>query len=53
MMDCQVAFAVAGIMPRTPNQVSELMLWINILGASAGIALIAWELKARRAHVRA
>jgi TRAP transporter 4TM/12TM fusion protein len=47
------AFALAGIMMLSPHQVSELMLWINILGAAAGIALIAYELRARRAYVRA
>jgi hypothetical protein len=49
----RVAFAVAGIMLLSPHQASELMLWINIAGALAGIALIAYELKARRAYVRA
>jgi len=47
------AFALAGIMMLSPHQVSELMLWINILGAAAGIALVAYELRARRAYVRA
>jgi hypothetical protein len=37
----------------SPHQASEFMLWINIAGALAGIALIAYELKARRAYVRA
>jgi TRAP-type uncharacterized transport system fused permease subunit len=46
-------FALAGIMLLSPHQVSEVMLWINILGAVAGIALIAYELRARRAYVRA
>jgi TRAP-type uncharacterized transport system fused permease subunit len=49
----RVAFAVAGIMLLSPHQASELMLWINIAGALAGIALTAYELKARRAYVRA
>jgi TRAP-type uncharacterized transport system fused permease subunit len=50
----RVAFAAAGIMLLSPHQVSPVMLWINILGAAAGIALIAYELKARRAsYVRA
>jgi TRAP transporter 4TM/12TM fusion protein len=49
----RVALAVAGIMLLSPHQASELMLWINIAGALAGIALIAYELKARRAYVRA
>jgi TRAP transporter 4TM/12TM fusion protein len=49
----RVVFALAGVMLLSPHQVSDLLLWINILGASAGIALIAYELKARRAYVRA
>jgi TRAP transporter 4TM/12TM fusion protein len=51
--EMRVAFAAAGIMMLSPHQASELMLWINIAGALAGIALIAYELKARRAYVRA
>jgi TRAP transporter 4TM/12TM fusion protein len=49
----RILFALAGIMLLSPHQVSDLLLWINILGAAAGIALIAYELKARRAYVRA
>ena len=49
----RVAFAAAGIMLLSPHQVSGLLLWINILGAAAGIALTAYALKARRAYVRA
>jgi len=47
----RLAFAAAGIMLLSPHQASELMLWINIAGALAGIALIAYELRARRAYV--
>jgi hypothetical protein len=49
----RLAFAVSGIMLLSPHQVSDLLLWINILGAAAGIALLAYELKARRSYVRA
>jgi TRAP-type uncharacterized transport system fused permease subunit len=49
----RVLFALAGIMLLSPHQVSDLLLWINILGAAGGIALMACELKARRAYVRA
>jgi TRAP transporter 4TM/12TM fusion protein len=49
----RAAFAVAGLMLLSPHQASEVMLWINIAGALAGIALIAYELKARRVYVRA
>jgi TRAP transporter 4TM/12TM fusion protein len=49
----RAAFVAAGIMLLLPHQVSDLLLWINILGAAAGIALLAHELKARRVYVRA
>lgn len=49
----RAAFTAAGILMLLPHQVSELMLWINIAGALAGIALVAYELRARRAYVRA
>jgi TRAP-type uncharacterized transport system fused permease subunit len=49
----RILFALAGIMLLSPHQASELMLWINIAGALAGIALMAYELKARRLYVRA
>jgi TRAP-type uncharacterized transport system fused permease subunit len=51
--EIRVAFALAGIMLLSPHQASEVMLWINIAGALAGIALIVYELKAGRTHVRA
>jgi TRAP-type uncharacterized transport system fused permease subunit len=51
--EIRAAFAVAGTMLLMPHQASELMLWINIAGALAGIALMGYELKARRAYVRA
>ena len=46
----RILFAAAGIMLLSPHQASELMLWINIGGAAAGIALIAGEFKARRTY---
>jgi TRAP transporter 4TM/12TM fusion protein len=46
----RILFAAAGLMLLSPHQVSEFMLWINIAGAAAGIALIAAELKARRTY---
>jgi TRAP-type uncharacterized transport system fused permease subunit len=49
----RIAFAVAGIMLLSPHQVSDVMLWINMAGALAGIGLMAYELRARRAYVRA
>ena len=49
----RLAFAAAGIMLLSPHQAAEALLWLNIFGALAGIALFAYELKARRAYVRA
>jgi TRAP-type uncharacterized transport system fused permease subunit len=49
----RVGFVAAGVMLLSPHQVSEFMLWINIGGTLAGVALVAYELKARRGHVRA
>jgi TRAP transporter 4TM/12TM fusion protein len=49
----RILFALAGVMLLSPHQTSEFMLWINIAGALAGMALIAYELKARRSYVRA
>ena len=46
----RILFAAAGTMLLSPHQVSELMLWINIAGAVAGIALFAAEFKARRTY---
>ena len=45
----RVAFAACGIMLLSPHQASDVMLWINIAGALAGIALMARELRARTA----
>ena len=45
----RVAFAIAGIMLLSPHQASNLMVWINVAGALAGIALVAYELRARTA----
>jgi len=42
------AFALAGIMLLSPHQVSDAMLWTNIAGALAAIALVAYELARRR-----
>jgi len=49
----RLAFAAAGVMLLSPHQAGDLFLWINMAGALAGIALFAYELRARRAYVRA
>jgi TRAP transporter 4TM/12TM fusion protein len=49
----RLLFGLAGIMLLSPHQASDMMLWINIAGALGGIALIAYEVKARRVYVRA
>jgi TRAP transporter 4TM/12TM fusion protein len=49
----RIAFLVAGIMLLLPHQASTLLAWINIAGVAAGIALVVYEFRARRAYVRA
>jgi TRAP-type uncharacterized transport system fused permease subunit len=49
----RAAFSAAGIMMLLPHQASTLLAWINIAGAAAGIALVFYEFRARRAYVRA
>jgi len=49
----RAAFAASGIMLLLPHQASTLLAWINIAGAAAGIALVVYELRARRGYVRA
>jgi TRAP transporter 4TM/12TM fusion protein len=44
----RLGFAVAGVFLMLPHQVSAAMLWVNIAGAALGIALVVYELKARR-----
>ncbi|MGH8701142.1 MAG: hypothetical protein ACREVR_08230 [Burkholderiales bacterium] len=44
----RVAFAVAGVMLMLPHQASQVMLWINVLGAALGSALVAYEIKEKR-----
>jgi len=49
----RLAFVAVGIMMLLPHQASTLLAWINIAGVAAGIALVAYEFRARRAYVRA
>jgi TRAP transporter 4TM/12TM fusion protein len=49
----RIAFVAAGIMMLLPHQASTLLAWINIAGVAAGIALVGYEFRARRAYVRA
>jgi TRAP transporter 4TM/12TM fusion protein len=49
----RMAFLAAGIMMLLPHQASTLLAWINIAGAAAGVALVVYEFRARRAYVRA
>ena len=44
------AFLAAGIMLLLPHQASNLMLAVNVAGAALGIALVAYELRAKRAY---
>ena len=45
----RLAFVVAGVMLMSPHQLSDFMLWVNIAGAAAAIALVAVELKSGKA----
>jgi TRAP transporter 4TM/12TM fusion protein len=44
----RVGFTVAGVMLLLPHQASDLMLWINVLGAALGGALVAHEVREKR-----
>jgi hypothetical protein len=37
----------------SPHQVSPLMLWVNILGFAAAMALVGYEMRWRKTYVRA
>jgi len=49
----RVLFITAGVMLLLPHQVSELMLWVNILGFAAAVALVLYEMRWRKDYVRA
>ncbi|MGQ0651186.1 MAG: TRAP transporter permease [Betaproteobacteria bacterium] len=51
----RIAFTAAGVMMLLPHQVSSFMLWINVTGVLAGLALVAFEMKKGKetAYVRA
>jgi TRAP transporter 4TM/12TM fusion protein len=46
-------FAGAGIMLLLPHEASHVMLALNIAGLALGLALVVYEMKARRPYVRA
>jgi TRAP transporter 4TM/12TM fusion protein len=46
----RILFAAAGIMLLSPHQASDLMLYINVAGALAGIVLIGLEIKGVRVN---
>lgn len=47
-MPMRVMFFAAGVLLMLPHQVSALVMWLNVAGALAGVALTMFELKARR-----
>jgi len=49
----RVLFLAAGVMLLLPHQVSELMLWVNIAGLAAAVALVLYETRWRKDYVRA
>ena len=46
----RVAFAAAGVLMLLPHQASELMLWLNISGFAAAVALVGYEMHWRKAY---
>jgi TRAP-type uncharacterized transport system fused permease subunit len=49
----RIGFIAAGVMLLSPHQVSPLMLWVNILGFAAAMALVGYEMRWRKTYVRA
>jgi TRAP-type uncharacterized transport system fused permease subunit len=51
----RLLFTLAGVMMLLPHQVSSFMLWVNVAGVLAGVALVALEMKKGKetAYVRA
>jgi TRAP transporter 4TM/12TM fusion protein len=49
----RLAFALAGISLLLPHQASQAMLWLNIIGFGAAVALVGYEIRWRKAYVRA
>jgi TRAP transporter 4TM/12TM fusion protein len=47
----RLAFATAGILLLSPHQGSQLMLALNLAGLALAVALIAYEMRARRTYV--
>jgi TRAP-type uncharacterized transport system fused permease subunit len=49
----RILFMAAGVMLLLPHQASQLMLLLNIAGFALGAALVGYEMKLGRTHVRA
>ena len=50
----RLAFLLAGIAMLLPHQVSDFLLWVNVAGVLAGIALVIYEMRRKEVlHVRA
>ncbi|HEX6692462.1 MAG TPA: TRAP transporter fused permease subunit [Burkholderiales bacterium] len=49
----RVGFGAAGFLLLLPFQASSTIVWLNALGAALGVALVAYEVKVGRTHVRA
>lgn len=47
-LQLRAAFFAAGVLLMLPHQVSQTVLWLNIAGGAAGIALVASEFAVRR-----
>jgi TRAP transporter 4TM/12TM fusion protein len=49
----RLGFGAAGFLLLLPFQAAPAIAWLNAIGAALGAALVAYELKAGRTHVRA
>jgi TRAP-type uncharacterized transport system fused permease subunit len=50
----RIVFALTGIAMLLPHQASDFLLWVNVAGVLAGIALVLYEMKRKEMpHVRA
>jgi len=49
----RVAFVLAGLLLLMPFQAAQVNAWLNVVGFIFGLSLLIYEVKARRAYVRA
>jgi TRAP transporter 4TM/12TM fusion protein len=49
----RIGFGATGLLLLMPFQASSVNIWLNVAGAALGAGLLAYEVRARRNHVRA